>query len=273
MIIDTHAHIYLQEFTDDFEEMLKRAEDAGVYRIVCPGTDVASSRESVALADRYPMVYACVGIHPHEAGKVDDGSLTTIESLSFHPKVVAIGEIGLDYHYNFSTPEIQRQIFRDQIDIAIRRDLPIVIHSREAEDDSSLIVTEKTTSTPAWRSNVGGEQRPKGVFHCFPGDANMAKRVIALGYCISIPGPVTFKARPDKPNTMAGTVAATSIQHILLETDSPYLAPVPLRGKRNEPAHITYIVRKVAELKSVSEDEVRNQTTKNAQRLFGFDLL
>jgi TatD DNase family protein len=266
MIIDTHAHIFFKDYHTDFEDMLKRSSDAGIQSIVSPGTDLQTSRLSVELADRYPMVYACVGFHPHDASKADEPSLAEIETLSHHPKVVAIGEIGLDYHYNFSPKEIQRVIFREQIDLAIRRNLPIVIHSREAETDTLMIVEEKTSGAEMWRSGI---RKGRGVFHCFPGDATMAAKVISWGYYISIPGPVTFLIKPGKPNLMAEVAMNISMDHLLLETDSPYLTPVPYRGKRNEPSYIIHIARKIAELRKCTFDEVCDRTTRNAENLFG----
>jgi TatD DNase family protein len=272
MIVDTHAHIFFKDYQTDFDEMIKRATDAGVGCIVSPGTDLPTSRMSVELAEKYSMVYACVGFHPHDAAQADDRLLGEIESLSHHRKVVAIGEIGLDYHYNYSPQAKQRDIFAAQIDIAIRRDLPIVVHSREAELDTLSIVEAKTAEAPLWRKSNSGVVSGKGVFHCFPGDVQMAERVISRGYFISIPGPVTFAAKSGKQNQMADVVANISLDHILLETDSPYLTPVPLRGKRNEPSYLIHIARKIADVKGCSFDEVSERTTKNAEFFFGFSI-
>lgn len=260
MFIDSHAHLFFNDYRDDLDEVIGRALDAGVESIITPGTDLATSRESIALAEKYDMVFACVGFHPHDSSKVDGTSLKEIEELSRHPKVVAIGEIGLDYHYNFSTPEKQRKVFALQIEIARRRNLPIVIHSRESEVDTLGIVEEILKDDP---------RQSKGVFHCFPGDVAMAQKVIGWGFCISIPGPVTFPVKPDKPNTMAEVVAGIPMEHILLETDSPYLTPVPFRGKRNEPMHIPLIAGKIAELRGESIEEIGRVTSLAAKRLFG----
>ena len=261
-LVDSHAHLFSKEFEHDLQEVIRRAEEAGVGVIVNPGTDLETSLRSIELAERYENIYACVGYHHHEAAKADDRGLARIEELSLHPKVVAIGEIGLDYHYNFSPPERQREVFGLQIALAQRRNLPIVIHSREAESDTLAIVEEKTRTAPAWRD-------PKGVFHCFPGDAAMASRVIAWGYMISIPGPVTFVNKSGKANAMAEVVREISLDHIMLETDCPYLAPVPHRGHRNEPAYLPAIAERIASLRGVSVDEVARRTTLGARRMFG----
>jgi len=269
MFVDSHAHLFFKDFQPDFHDVLQRAQDAGVRYIVCPGTDLETSRQSVALAEQHEMIYACTGFHPHDASKADDHALAEIEALSVHPKVVAIGEIGLDYHYNFSPPEKQQEVFALQIDIARRRNLPIVIHSREAEHDTLRIIEERMKASPSWRSTIDGSPAPKGVFHCFPGDSRMAQRIIDWGFFISIPGPVTFSSSTKKPNTMVEVVSKISIEHILLETDSPYLTPVPNRGKRNEPSNIPHIAQKIAELQGRSVEEVGKWSSLGVKKLFG----
>ena len=198
MFIDTHAHLFFKDFQDDLDEVIRRAKDAGVEYIVSPGTDLETSRKSIELAEKHDMVYACVGFHPHDASKADEQSLEEIEQLSHHAKVVGIGEIGLDYHYNYSPHEKQREVFSRQFEIAQRRNLPIVVHSREAEEDTLRIAEQYTARN--LRSVVTNRS---GVFHCFPGDFAMAEKVIGWGFYISIPGPVTFPIKPNKPNSMA----------------------------------------------------------------------
>lgn len=270
MFVDTHAHLFFKDFEHDVDDVIRRAKEVGVEYIVCPGTDLETSRQSIALAERFDMVFAAVGFHPHDAKKVasEDGTLKTqildeIQKLSEHPKVVAIGEIGLDYHYNYSPPEIQRQVFSEQIRIARERDLPIIIHTREAETDVLNIVDEQLRLDSNWREAV-----PKGVFHCFPGDIAMARKVIVWGFFISIPGPVTFPSKPGKPNTMTEVAAEISPDRILLETDSPFLAPHPYRGKRNEPANIPFIAKKISELKNCSVEDIGEKSTAGAKSLF-----
>jgi TatD DNase family protein len=265
MYIDSHTHLFFEDFRADLDDVVRRAVDAGVGVMVVPGTDLVTSKEAIALAERFECIYACVGFHPHDARKADAESLKAIEQLSWHPKTVAIGEIGLDYHYNFSMPEVQREVFAAQIGIAQRRNLPIVIHSREAESDILRILEGAMRDNPAWRSPPNAA---RGVFHCFPGDASMAETVIGWGFCISIPGPITFPSKPRKPNTMADVVTSVALQHVLLETDSPFLTPVPHRGKRNEPSNIPLIAKAIATVKHCSIDEVASITTSAAKRLF-----
>ncbi|HUL43030.1 MAG TPA: TatD family hydrolase [Bacteroidota bacterium] len=273
MFIESHAHLYSEEFASDLAAVLDRARAAGVDKIVVPGTDLPTSRQAILLADSYPMIYAAVGIHPHEASKAESVDMDEIEKLSEHPRVVGIGEIGLDYHYDFSPPERQQEIFSAQIDLAIRRDLPIIIHCREAEDDVLRIVGEKVARNSGWRSRHARDfdryPPPRGVFHCFSGDSEMARKVIDWGFFISFPGPVTYPSKPSKTNTMAGVATRISAEHVLLETDCPYLAPVPLRGKRNEPANIPLIAGKIAELQGLSIEDIARTSNLAAYKVFG----
>ena len=267
MYIDSHAHIFLEDYKTDREEVLKRAFDAGVEGIIVPGTTLETSKEAVELAEQHDHVYACVGYHPHDASKATPGHLREIEELSKHRKVVAIGEIGLDFHYDFSPREKQREVFGEQIQIAIRRDLPIVVHTRESLSDAVEIVRRATESSRGWRSgqfNIHSRYpAPKGVFHCFDGSADAARRLLDLGFFVSYPGIVTFKN-----SSAVETLKQIGFNHILLETDSPYLAPVPLRGKRNEPANVVLIAKKIAEIFEVTEDDVARATRFTTKKLF-----
>lgn len=273
MLIDSHAHLFFKDYHPDLNEVIKRAQDVGVAYIICPGTDLQTSKQSIDLAEKYDIVYACVGFHPHDAKKADRKSLEEIETLSKHPKVVAIGEIGLDYHYNFSPPERQKEIFIQQIDIAQQRDLPIVIHSREAESDTIQIITEMIEKESKWRKNLIHEYDryppPRGVFHCFPGDSKMAWKVIDMGFYVSLTGPVTYGNKPNKPNSMVDVATHVSAEHILLETDSPYLTPAPFRGKRNEPAYVKYIAEKIAKLQHLSLEDIGRASSFGVHKLFG----
>jgi TatD DNase family protein len=268
MFIDTHAHLTSREFDNDREDVIRRAQDAGVEIIINPATSLDDSRRAIALAERHAGVYACVGIHPHEASSATETALREIEELSRHPRVVAIGEIGLDYHYDFAPRDVQQRAFRDQIGIARRRDLPIVIHTRESTEDVMAIV-RAGSEDPAWRATshipFSRYPSPKGVFHCFPGDAALAWEAIRMGFYVSLPGIVTFK----KAGAAAAVAAAISPEHLLLETDSPYLAPVPHRGSRNEPMHVPLIARKIAELQSLGVEDVALATNYGAYKLFG----
>jgi TatD DNase family protein len=260
--IDSHAHLFFTDYKNDLAAVLLRASEAGVRMIVIPGTDLLSSREAVLLAERHENIYACVGIHPHEASKATSQDMIEIEQLCDHPKVVAIGEIGLDYHYDFSPPELQRLFFTEQMEIAVRRNLPVVVHMRESTEDSFSLVEKIVNANPHWKES--GKEPMRGVFHCFPGTAEQAGYVRALGFCVSYPGILTFKK-----STSIDVVRETGIQNIMLETDSPYMTPVPFRGKRNEPANIVLIGRKIAEALNMPEEEVARITSENAVRVFG----
>jgi TatD DNase family protein len=216
----------------------------------------------LTLAEQYENIFVCVGIHPHEASKANDLDLAEIHKLSEQPKVVAVGEIGLDYHYDFSPREVQRTFFSEQLKIAAQRNLPVVLHTRESMDDTLSIVERTVHAHPHWKES--SEKPMRGVFHCFPGTAEQAAYVQRLGFCISFPGIVTFKN-----SDSLKVIKQIGIQNLLLETDSPYMTPVPLRGKRNEPANIVLIGRKIAEGLTLSEEEVARTTAENAVRLFG----
>jgi TatD DNase family protein len=259
--IDSHAHLFYEDYKKDLVEVLSRAKDAGVKYCIVPGIDLTSSTEAISLAEQHESIFACIGVHPHEAAKATDMDLRKIEELSSHPKVVAIGEIGLDYHYNFSPKDRQKEVFIEQIEIAVRRNLPIIVHMRESIDDTMTIVQKVVSTYPGWRES--GMIPKRGVFHCFPGTAEEAKFIRGLGFYVSYPGIVTFKK-----SDSVETVRQIGIQNILLETDSPYMTPVPFRGERNEPANIVYIGRKIAETLHITEEEVARVTTENSILLF-----
>ena len=267
MYIDSHAHIFYEDYKSDIDDVLARARAAGVEAIVVPGTTMETSEEAVALAEKYNDVYATVGIHPHEAAKATLAILDRIEQLSTNAKVVAIGEIGLDYHYDFAPRDVQGEVFRRQIEIAIRRNLPMVVHTRESLEDALAMVEEAVANFPAWRADqqIVHTRYPalRGVFHCFPGGAEDVWRLLDLGFLVSYPGIVTFKNSPS-----IETLKKIGFDHILLETDSPYMSPVPLRGKRNEPANVVLIARKIAEIFGVSEEDVARAARFNTKRLF-----
>jgi len=264
MYIDSHAHLFYEDYRNDLEAVIERARQVGVEAIVVPGTNVATSREAITLAERFNDVYACVGIHPHEAAQGTDEALAEVEQLSRHPRVVAIGEIGLDYYYDHSPRETQESVFRKQIDMAIRRQLPIVVHTRESMMQAIKIVQEAVETHPEWRRAVSDSATGRGVFHCFTGTPTDAGTLFQLGFFVSYPGIVTFKNSP-----VLQTLKAIGFERILLETDSPYLTPVPFRGKRNEPAYVVSVAQRVAELFQVAPTEVAAATTMNTKKLFG----
>ncbi len=267
--IDTHAHLTAREFDADRDEVIARAADAGVRFIINPGTNLDDSRRAVELADRHPMVYAAVGYHPHDARLADDAGLAEIEALSKHPRVVAIGEIGLDFHYDLSPRDAQERVFAEQLAIAQRRDLPVIIHTRESLEQTIAMLSASIEACPAWRESKrprgARNPGPRGVFHCYPGDVATAWKLVGMGFMVSLPGIVTFK----KPGNAVDVAAAISIEHQLLETDSPYLAPVPHRGTRNEPMHIPVIAQRIADVQHLSVEDVARSTNVAAYQLFG----
>ena len=253
-LIDSHAHIYDLDFKNDFEDMLKRAEDAGVSEMIVVGTDIETSKAACELAAKHGNLYCAVGIHPHDAFRVTDNCYGIIRDLAnSNDKVVAIGEIGLDFYRDRSPRHIQEEVFRRFIRLAKEVSLPVIIHDRDAHERVLAIVREEEAAT------VGG------VFHCFSGDLLMAHQCIELGFHISIPGTITYPANENLRQVVKGT----KIEKMLVETDCPYLTPVPHRGKRNEPAFVRLTAEKVAELKGLSLEDVSRITTHNVRRLFG----
>ena len=268
MIIDSHAHLNSEDYNSDRDEVLKRATDAGVEAIIVPGTTVETSRQALALARQHENLYACVGIHPHDASTATPEALAQIEELSKNDGVVAIGEIGLDYHYDLSPRDAQRDAFRKQIGIAVRRKLPIVVHTRESVGEAIGMVEDAVRQNPGWKAEAANVHARipalRGVFHCFPGGAEDVWRLLDLGFLVSYPGIVTFKNSP-----VVETIRKIGFDHILLETDSPFLSPVPLRGKRNEPANVVLVARKIAEIFGADVDDVVRAARYNTKKLFG----
>ncbi|HOA39975.1 MAG TPA: TatD family hydrolase [Halanaerobiales bacterium] len=252
LLIDTHAHLDSSRFNKDRAEVIKNARDTGVSYIVNIGADLKSSRYSVKLAREYPFIFATVGIHPHDAISLDANVLAELEKLAGEEKVVAIGEIGLDYYYDHSPRDIQRAAFIDQLVLAKKLNLPIVVHSREAEEDTISILKE--------HYRQGGT----GILHCFSGSLKMAREALELGFYLAFGGIVTFK----NAGGLLEVLEELPLDRILLETDCPYLSPVPYRGKRNEPAYLPYVAEKIGEIKGVSLEEVAEITTANAIRVY-----
>lgn len=260
MIIDTHAHLDYADFEADFSEVLARAETAGVRRIVTIGTSLESSRRAISLAEKFSNVFAVVGVHPTSAGGVARDIVTPLRELAENPRVVAIGETGLDYHrppdgvlkdaYKWA----QATLFQQQLDLAAELKLNVVIHQRDAWEDTLAIL-----------QNYTGKLR--GVFHCFGNTFAQAQEIIRLGHLVSFTGTVTFKNAP-LVHECAARVAAGDF---MVETDCPYLAPAPFRGQRCEPAHTRLVAEKIAALREVSVEEIARQTTENAHRFFSFD--
>jgi TatD DNase family protein len=253
MLIDTHAHLEMREFNDDREEVIKRAREAGVEYIITIGTTVESCRDAVMLADKYDFIYAAIGIHPHEVKDILHPAYEIIRHFAQHKKVVAYGEIGLDYHYEHSSRTDQKRKFRDMLHEARELKLPIIVHDREAHEDMIQILSEE------WSAGLGG------VMHCFSGDVDMARTLIEKGFLISIAGPVTFP----KAEALREVVRQVPIERLLVETDAPYLSPVPMRGKRNEPAFVRHTAEAIAKIKGLTLEDVGRITSFNAMLLFG----
>ena len=257
MLIDTHAHLEMREFNDDREDVIKRAREAGVEHIITIGTTVESCRDAVMLADKHDFIYAAIGIHPHEVKDILHPAYEIIRHFAQHKKVVAYGEIGLDYHYEHSHRTDQKRKFRDMLHEARELKLPIIVHDRDAHEDMLQILSEE------WSPGLGG------VMHCFSGDMEMARTLIEKGFFISIAGPVTFP----KAEALREVVRQVPIEHLLVETDAPYLSPVPMRGKRNEPAFVRHTAEAVAKIKGLTLDDVGRITSFNAMQLFGMGTL
>lgn len=254
MFVDAHAHLDDAQY-DDVAAVVRRAEAAGVDAIVSCGVDVASSRATVALAERFSIVWAAVGIHPNETVRAQPGDRDELRQLAAHPKVVAIGEIGLDYYRDWAPREVQQRWFEWQLDLAAELDLPVCIHARDAYP--AVLATLR-----AWRDR-GASSRP-GMLHCFAGTPADAAEGLALGLLISIAGPITYP----KATTLAQVVQTVPLDRLLIETDAPYLAPQAIRGKRNEPAWVAEVAARIAELKDAPLEEVAACTATTARRLF-----
>ena len=254
MIFDTHAHYDDEAFAPDRAPLLSAMPAAGVARIVDPGCDLRSSRAAVALAETYPFVYAAVGIHPENCGDFVPGDLDALRTMAAHPKVVAIGEIGLDYYWEQNPPrDFQKTVFRAQLDLARELDLPVILHDREAHGDCMDIIREYSEI--------------RGVFHCFSGSWEMAKELLTRGWYLGFDGPVTYK-NAKKTVEVARNVP---LDRLVLETDSPYLTPVPHRGERNDSRNIPFIAAAIAAARDIAAEEVLAAAWDNGCRLFGLD--
>jgi TatD DNase family protein len=260
-IVDTHAHLDFSQFDGDLQGVLERAVGAGVTRIVTVGFDLDSSRQAVALANDHSSMKASVGVHPHEAAGVTRQVLDSLRELSEDGVVVAIGEIGLDYYRDRSPHDVQRRVLQQQLDLAAEVGKPVVVHDREAHDDVMGIIRDWSESVSAGKGIL---RRPLGVVHCYSGDQAMAEELFELGFYVSIAGPVTYS----NARQLRELVALLPLDRLLVETDSPFLAPHPHRGKRNEPAYVRLVASKIAEVKNVSLEEIARVTTDNARTLF-----
>ncbi|TNJ38068.1 TatD family hydrolase [Prosthecochloris vibrioformis] len=252
MFIDVHAHLSFPEFDEDRSEVIGRMFDAGVTALIDPGTNLETSRRSIELSRQHNFIHACVGLHPHDLQeKADPALFDALGVLVKDPEVVAVGEVGLDYHYPGYDQNAQEDAFRTMLRLAVEHDKPLVIHARDAWQDTLRILREEHSSGL------------RGIMHCFSGDIDTANACIALGFSISIPGTITFKK-----STLPSVVREIGMEHLLSETDSPYLAPTPYRGKRNEPAYVGLVTAAIAEAKQLPLDTTAAMIMQNARQLF-----
>ncbi|ENQ3080791.1 TatD family hydrolase [Bacillus sp. WLY-B-L8] len=253
MLFDTHSHLNAEQFKEDLQEVIARMKEVGVSYTVVVGFDEMTIKKAIELAETYDFIYAAVGWHPVDAIDMTEEHLKWLEELAAHPKVVALGEMGLDYHWDKSPKEVQKEVFRKQIKLARKVNLPIIIHNRDATQDIVDILKEENAS------EVGG------IMHCFSGSVEVAKQCVEMNFLISLGGPVTFK-NAKKPKEVAMEIP---MEQLLIETDCPYLTPHPFRGKRNEPSYVKLVAEEIAKLKGLSYEEVAVKTTENAKKLFG----
>lgn len=251
MFFDTHAHYCDKRFNDDRDEVINSLEGVGVSYVLNAGSSLRSSKMSLSLADKYSFIYASVGVHPHDSKSMTDETVSELEDLLSHPKAVAVGEIGLDYHYDFSPRDVQRKRFREQMELARALKMPVIIHEREALSDTLEIIRDFTDLT--------------GVFHCFSGSFDTAKIILKMGWHLSFTGVVTFK----NARRAIEVIKYAPLDRLMLETDCPYMAPEPMRGRRNSSLYLPYIAEKFAEVQGISVEKVAETTTENGLRLFG----
>lgn len=252
MLIDSHAHLYLDSFDRDREKIIRELKGDGIELVIVSGASLEGSTKAVYLASKYKNLYATVGIHPNHANEMEDATIEVLRELAKNNKVVAIGECGLDYHYDYCTKEVQTKWFIEQIKLAKELKLPVVVHDREANIDTYNILKEQQDSSLT------------GVLHCYSGDVELARKYIAMGFYISIAGPVTYRSA-EKLKEVAREIP---LEYLLIETDSPSLTPSDVGRKRNQPSYVRYIAGTIAELKKISFEQVAVQTNKNAKRLF-----
>jgi TatD DNase family protein len=262
-LIDTHCHLDFDAFREDREEVLRRAFESGVERILNPGIDLKSSREAVHLADTNPQMYAAVGIHPNSAQGWDENTLNELRDLASHPKVVAIGEIGLDYYRGYTSHDLQQSIFRRQLDLAAELGLPVVIHNRQSTADLLGILADWLAALKESGSPL--RDRP-GVLHSFSESYAAAQEALAMNFYIGFTGPVTF----GNAGELRETAARIALDRLLVETDAPFLTPHPKRGKRNEPAYVRFVAEKISDIQKLPFELVAATTSANADRLFNW---
>jgi len=262
-LVDTHCHLDFNVFDESREAVVEASKEAGVKRIVNPGVDLESSRRVVDLADKWDLVYAAIGVHPNDAESWTDNTVRELRSIAEHPKVVAIGEIGLDYYWKKTTPSFQKRVLRSQLELAAELNLPVILHSRDSNSDLLDMVSD-------WFVELGtigsALVHHPGVLHSFSGNEAEANRAFGSNFFIGIGGPLTFRNAPQ----LQALVSQVPLDRLLIETDAPFLSPHPYRGKRNEPARVRLVAEKMAALKQMSVEEIALRTTENAKLLFGW---
>ena len=247
-MIDTHCHLYDKKLYNQLDEIVENAKNNNIQKMICIGDRLSTSDQSIQISEKYNNIYASVGIHPHEAKDASKQYLNALKKKAAHQKVVAIGEIGLDYHYNFSDSITQKKVFSEQLELANELNLPTIVHCRDSDDDLYACIKNSKSH--------------KGVIHCFASNLDFAKKIIELGYLISFTGMITFVKE------LEPVIKEIDLENIMIETDSPYLAPIPFRGKINQPAYVVEVAKKIAEIKKIELQEVVKQTNKNAYLLF-----
>ncbi|NWF49263.1 MAG: YchF/TatD family DNA exonuclease [Ignavibacteriaceae bacterium] len=253
MFIDTHAHLFYPNYDGELDEIIERAKESSLDFIIVPATDIQTSQKSIELAEKYDMIYAAAGVHPHETSGWNKEMLSEIERISSHPKVIAIGEIGLDYYYDYSPKQKQIEAFRDQIDLALKLNKPIIVHNRDSSEDLLEIVGSYCGSGL------------KAQFHCFNGKLDEAIELISMNHYLSFTGNITYK----KSENLRIILSRIPVDHLLLETDSPFMPPIPYRGKRNEPAFVKIVAEKISEITGMTLESIGRITSYNAFKLFG----
>jgi len=251
-LFDSHCHLDDERFDEDRAETIARVYESGVERCCCVGSDLPSSRRCLALAEEHDFIYAAAGVHPHEAKDAPADYLEQLKALLAHPRVVALGEIGLDYYYDLSPREVQKQVLNQQLDLALETDMPVIFHIRDAHGDMFDILRAR------------GKNLPAGVIHCCSASAEMVREYLKMGFYVSFAGPITFKNAAGP----AEASRAVPLDRLLIETDSPYLTPAPLRGRRNEPTYVRYVLEKQAEIHGIDPEKLAEITWQNACALY-----
>ena len=253
MLVDSHCHLSYDDFAEDFDEMIERAKENGVTTMLNAGNNIGEIEEQLALSEKYPFIYTAVGVHPHNASEYEDIKVQDFIKWTTHKKIVAIGECGLDYYYDYSPKDVQIKVFREQIKAAQETGLPLIIHTRDADDDTISILSE-----------MYKDKTFSGEIHCFSSSKELADFALSIGFYISASGMITF----NKSGDLRDIFAEIPLERILVETDSPFLAPVPQRGKRNEPAFVLHTAEKLAQLRGISLDKLAEITSNNFFKLF-----